>query len=99
MSIQKRYLKSKPICKTTFRLKPEEGVSFDDTAIAGTFNDWTPEPMKGLKDGSFKIEFDLEQGKTYEFRYVIGAEKWVNDEEADAYVPNNIDGENSVVHC
>jgi transglutaminase-like putative cysteine protease len=55
--------------------------------------------MKGLKDGSFKIEFDLEQGKTYEFRYVIGAEKWVNDEEADAYVPNNIDGDNSVVHC
>ena len=54
--------------------------------------------MKKMKSGEFKTTVDLEKGQNYEFRYLIDGNKWANDWEADAYVPNMMTfEENSVV--
>ena len=41
MSIRKQYLKSKPVCKATFRIPEEMGNSAKTAPIAGEFNNWT----------------------------------------------------------
>ena len=97
MSIKKQYLKSKPVCKVTFRL---QGKTAESANIVGEFNDWNiyATPMKRLKNGSFVVTLDLEPNKEYQFRYLLNDEIWENDEKSDKYVPNPYgDSENSVV--
>ena len=97
MSIKKQYLKSKPVCKVTFRLPGEATGSAN---IVGEFNDWNiyATPMRKLKNGSFVVTLDLEPDREYQFRYLLDDETWENDGEADKYVSHPYgDGENSVV--
>jgi 1,4-alpha-glucan branching enzyme len=100
MSIKKQYLKSKPVCKVTFRL-PEDAAGFAESAnIVGEFNNWNiyATPMRKLKNGSFTVTIDLEPNREYQFRYLLDDEIWENDGEADKYVSHPYgDGENSVV--
>ncbi|MEM6736932.1 MAG: isoamylase early set domain-containing protein [Bacteroidota bacterium] len=98
--ISKKYLKSKPVAKVTFSLDKKEAQGADEINLAGDFNDWstTETPLKKNKNGKFSVTIDLEQGKSYQFRYFIDGEIWENDPAADAYVPNNLTfEENSVV--
>jgi hypothetical protein len=44
----------------------------------------------------FRI-LELEKGKEYQFRYVIDGKEWINEEQADKFVPNAFQTENSVV--
>lgn len=100
MSLKKTYLKSKSVCKVTFRLPAEIGQDADSVHIVGEFNDWdaSSTPMKKLKNGSFTATLDLETGKEYQFRYLIDEKTWENDGEADKYVRTPYgDSENSVV--
>ena len=98
MSLNKKYLKSKPICKVTFKVKKEECEAADKVAIAGDFNDWQEAPMKRLKSGDFSLTLDLETENKYQFRYLLNDEKWENDWEADEYLPSPVSLEdNSVV--
>ncbi len=100
MSLTKKYLKSKPLCKVTFKLAKEAVENAEKVALVGDFNNWdaTETEMKKLKDGSFKTTLDLEVGKEYEFRYLVDASTWANDQEADKFVPAGIGyDENSVV--
>ncbi len=100
MSLQKKYLKSRPVSKVTFRLPREAAPEAKEVFLVGTFNDWDPEatPMTRLKNGEFKVTLDLETGSEYTFRYLIEGELWENDWEADKYVPSGIEGQdNSVV--
>jgi len=54
--------------------------------------------MKRLKNGTFKTTIDLEVGHEYQFRYLVDGEVWVNDAQADRYVPTGLGVEdNSVV--
>jgi 1,4-alpha-glucan branching enzyme len=102
MSIKKQFLKSKPVCKTTFVVTPETAPEAENVVVVGDFNEWNPEKaleMKKLKNGSFKATIDLEAGKEYEFRYLIDENTWTNDEGADKYVPSPFGTENSVVSC
>ncbi|MHC4943734.1 MAG: isoamylase early set domain-containing protein [Planctomycetota bacterium] len=100
MTTLKKYLKSKPICKVTFKL-PHNAANAAETAhLVGEFNNWDTRctPMKKLKDGAFTVTVDLEKNKEYQFRYLLDQAKWENDWEADKYVPTPYgDGENSVV--
>ncbi|MFQ5611528.1 MAG: isoamylase early set domain-containing protein [Anaerolineae bacterium] len=95
--LKKQYLKSKPVCKVTFELP--KGIRAERAALAGEFNDWdaTVTPMKRLKSGVWKVTLELEKGREYQYRYLINDEEWHNDWDADKYVPNSIDGDNSVV--
>ncbi len=100
MSIKKQYLKSKPVCKVTFRLPGEAAGSAESANIVGEFNEWNiyATPMKRLKNGSFVVTLDLEPNREYQFRYLLDDEIWENDGEADKYVSHPYgDGENSVV--
>ena len=56
--------------------------------IVGDFNKWdtNANPMQKLRNGDYTIEFDLDRGKEYQFRYLIDESKWINDSDADKYV-------------
>jgi 1,4-alpha-glucan branching enzyme len=100
MSLEKKYLKTRPVGKVTFRLPPAAAPEATKVHLVGDFNDWNPEatPMARLKSGEFKVSLDLEKGREYRFRYLIGDDTWENDWEADKYVPSGLAAvENSVV--
>jgi len=100
MSIEKKYLKTKNICRTTFRLSADAAGEAQTVFLVGEFNDWSMHglPMKRLKDGSFKTEVDLEPGRSYQFRYLLDDDRWENDWNADNYCYSEFGNcENSVV--
>jgi len=100
MSIRKRYLKSKPCCKVTFRLPQKRTNEIEEACVVGEFNQWSTEatPMKKMKNGNFQVTVDLDSGREYQFRYLIDGHFWQNDEQADKRIPNNYSGDdNSVV--
>lgn len=100
MALTKKFLKSKPICKVTFRIPKKANNGAKKACICGDFNDWkkNSDKMKQLKDGSFTTTLDLETGKEYSFRYLLDGKIWVNDWAADKYVPSGMGAEeNSVV--
>ncbi|PIE48727.1 MAG: glycoside hydrolase [Flavobacteriales bacterium] len=97
MSIKKRFLKSKPVCKVTFTVADVEA---EKVSVVGDFNNWKPKanPLKKLKNGSFKGSVDLEQGNKYQFRYLIDGKTYLNDDQADGYAYNDFAGtENAVL--
>jgi 1,4-alpha-glucan branching enzyme len=100
MSLTKRYLKSKPVCKVTFRLPREAGEWAQSAAVVGEFNGWNRKkhPMKKLKDGGFTTTIDLNQGESYQFRYLLDGRVWENDRDADGYVTTIFASENCLVH-
>jgi 1,4-alpha-glucan branching enzyme len=98
--IKKQYLKSKEVCKVTFKIPPEIVESAKSVNIVGEFNNWSfsANPMKKLKSGDFKTIIDLENGKEYQFRYLLDNDNWKNESEADKFVPSPYgDSENSVI--
>ena len=100
MSLKKKYLKSKPVCKVSFSLPKDAVKSAKKVVLVGDFNAWNEKThiMKKLKNGSFSSTIDLASGKDYQFRYLIDGKTWVNDWVADSYVTNTYAGEeNSVV--
>jgi 1,4-alpha-glucan branching enzyme len=101
MSIKKQYLKSKPVCKLTFRVTKEQAQNADTVKIVGDFNEWNKEvePMNKLKSGDFTQTLNLDAGAEYQFKYLINDTVWENEAEADKEIPNGIvEGEfNSVV--
>lgn len=103
MGLTKRYLKTKPIGKVTFRLPPEAANNASKVSLVGEFNDWNPQamPMTRLKSGEFKITIDLPVGHEYNFRYLVSGpegQTWENDWNADKYAPSSFSGvENSVL--
>ncbi|MBC6905944.1 glycoside hydrolase [Saccharophagus sp. K07] len=100
MSLDKKYLKSKPICKVKFIAPAELAKEAKKIYLAGDFNNWefSGTPLKKQKDGSFATTLELETGSEYEYRYVLDGERWENDYDADKYVPSKIANvDNSVV--
>ncbi|WP_163718321.1 isoamylase early set domain-containing protein [Mangrovibacterium lignilyticum] len=99
MSLKKQMLKSKPVCKVTFRVSKEMAAGADAVTIVGDFNNWDliGTPMKKLKTGEFTCVLELESGKAYEFRYLVGGGIWYNEPEADGYAANSFGSENSVL--
>ncbi len=100
MSITKQYLKSKPLCRVTFRIPEEIGNSAQTAHLVGEFNNWefSSLPMKKLKSGAFTTTLNLAQGRGYQFRYLLDQQIWENDSDADgaATTPYE-DSENSVI--
>jgi 1,4-alpha-glucan branching enzyme len=101
MSIRKQFLKSRPVCKVTFKVPKDVGVEYDCAHIVGDFNNWSTSAtsMKKLKTGMFSVTLDLETKKSYQFRYLLGDTHWSNDPEADGFAPTPFgDSDNSVIH-
>lgn len=100
MIVRRQYLKSRLVCKVTFKLSAEIGNSAHQASLVGEFNDWDAgtNRMKKLKDDSFTITVDLEQGKEYQFRYLLDSIYWENASNADRYALTPFgDSENSVI--
>lgn len=97
--IVKQYLKSRPVCKVTFRLPCEASVAAGTVHLVGEFNSWDEKatPMKRQKNGDFLVTLELEKERTYRFRYCIDGCKWENHWCADRYEPNPFGGNDSVV--
>jgi 1,4-alpha-glucan branching enzyme len=95
--LKKNYSKSGKICRVTFKYNNSENS--EKAALVGDFNNWSLQEslMKKLKDGSFSVTFSLQAGNSYQFRYLLDGNTWVNDAEADSYVPNKFGEENSVI--
>src|SRR4051812_15957415 len=80
----------------TFRLP--HVVLADEVSVVGEFNDWSSaaHPMERQGD-EFVARIDLVPGRAYRFRYLLDGERWENDWSADAYVPNEFGGDDSVI--
>jgi hypothetical protein len=97
--IKKQYLKSKPLCKVTFRLPKDAAPNAKVVSIVGDFNNWNVKQsrMKKMSNGDFTLTLPLPCSGEYHFRYLVDAEKWENDWFADKYIPNEYGEDNSVV--
>ncbi|HEX7586772.1 MAG TPA: isoamylase early set domain-containing protein [Anaerolineae bacterium] len=97
--MNKTYVASnKDICRVTFKLPKE--IEARTVNLVGEFNKWDKRatPMKRQKDGSFSVTLDLPAGQEFRFRYLLDDTLWENDWDADSYVPNGFDSEDSVVN-
>ncbi len=99
MTITKRYLKTKPICKTKFTISEEDTGDAKRAFLVGDFNNWSTEslPMQPLKNGNFSITIDLPCGKAYHFKYLMDGITWQNDPTADDHVPSPCLGSDNCV--
>ncbi|RPH29213.1 MAG: glycoside hydrolase [Bacteroidales bacterium] len=99
MSILKDYNKKSLFCKVTFKLPTGTVSPESQVCITGEFNNWdiSDLPMKKLKSGEFTISVDLEKGKEYQFKYIVDGRQWINEIDADRFIVNGFNSENSVV--
>lgn len=95
--INKAYSPAGKSCRVTFTLPPEIGAR--QAHLCGEFNDWQQDsqPMRRRRDGSFTCTLSLKPGRAYRFRYLLDADRWENDPQADRYVPNAFGSEDSVI--
>ena len=95
--VEKAYSQNRRSCRVTFELPAD--VRAECVYLCGEFNEWsqTAQPMKRQRDGGFLLTISLKPGREYRFRYLLDGERWENDEQADAYVPNPYGSEDSVV--
>lgn len=101
MSIRKQFLKRKSVCKVTFKVPEEIGNTATLAHVVGDFNDWSTSatPMKRLKNSGFSVTVDLDIGRSYQFRYLLGQDTWENDPDADDHVSTPFgDSQNSVIN-
>jgi hypothetical protein len=73
MSIEKKFLKAKPVCKIKFSLSGDQYKSASSILLVGDFNNWKigETPLKKAKTGIWSVSLDLETGKDYRFRYLM----------------------------
>ncbi len=77
-----------------FRLKYP---SANKVALAGTFNSWNKSALlMKLTNGFWEAKLKLEPG-SYEYKYVIDDNTWIEDPNAYEYVPDPYGGRNSVI--
>ncbi len=84
--------------RVTFELPAD--VAEESVAVVGDFNDWDEQadPMKLMpRNGIWRRKISVTPGETYEFRYLVDGETWINDEDADGYSSNPYFEENSVL--
>lgn len=102
MSIKKEYLNdyNRHKCRVTFLIPKKTGKNAKRAHVVGEFNSWTHSatPMKRLKNGTFVATIELPIGREYQFRYLLDNKIWMNDSDADRFVPTPFgDSENCVL--
>ena len=101
MSIKKEYLNDYRKFRVTFILPRRIGKNAEKAQVVGEFNRWTHSatPMKKLKNGTFVAIIELPIYKEYQFRYLLDNKVWMNDSDADRFVPTPFgDSENCVIY-
>jgi 1,4-alpha-glucan branching enzyme len=90
--LKKRYFKTKDEFEVTFTYAGDA----ENVHLLTSANDWVPVPMKASK-GVYTAKLRIPANGQYQFRYLVNNTDWVNDEEADSYVPNEHGTENGVI--
>lgn len=85
------------VARVTFTLP--NSIWADQIYLVGDFNQWnrTSHPLQRERGGQWTITINLELGRAYQFRYLRDTDGWMNDCQADAYVPTRFGNDNSVV--
>ena len=98
MPLKKRYISKGTVCKVTFIL-PDKIDADEEVTVVGDFNGWDEQatPMNQLKSGAWKARVKIDADSQAQYRYLVDGAEWVNDTDADRYVPNPYGTENSVV--
>src|SRR5258708_32398978 len=96
MMITKRKLGRGKV-RVTFSMPQLENVQ--QLNLVGDFNNWSivETPMQRGQDAIWSVAVSLESGHDYHVRYLANGTEWHNDCAADAYLPNEIGSDNSVV--
>ena len=89
--------------KVTFKITKEAAQNAVEINLLCDFNAWDPVAMTKNKNGTFTTTIDIPSDEsikeTYQYRYQYvmadGSEKYDNDWEAELYVPNPYNGDNS----
>ena len=79
--------------KVKFILAADIVADATEGLLLGEFNNWDREngfTMKKAQDGSLQTTVDLEEGRAYEYRYLLNDGRWVNDGNAQVY--NHVPG-------
>ncbi|NAZ52225.1 1,4-alpha-glucan branching protein [Vibrio toranzoniae] len=93
--ISKRFFKTKDEVEVTFELEAQEANS---VSIVADFLDWTATPMKKMSKGKvYKFKTRLPKDGEFQFRYLVDGQQWVNDVNADRYIPNEFGEDNCLV--
>ena len=84
MITRKQYLKTKPVCKVTFKMSKRMAKGGRKAAIAGEFNAWDAKQgtMKALKNGDFTVTLPLAPGREYQYRFLVDGHNWITDPDA-----------------
>lgn len=91
----KKFFKTKQEAEVTFELNVEQAKKVQ---LVAEFNDWQPMEMRFIKkDKTYRAKVRLPKNKEFHFRYLIDNERWENDHQADAYIPNGFGSDNSIV--
>ena len=75
--------------KVKFILSADIVANATEGLLLGEFNNWDLEngfTMKKAKDGSLMTTVTLEEGRAYQYRYLLNDGRWVNDESANQYI-------------
>lgn len=93
--IKKTFFKTKDYCKVKFSVNIENAETVE---ILGLNSDWnTSITMSKRKDGTFTCDVSLPKGQQHQYKYLVNETEWITDPEADAQLPNEFGGNNSVV--
>jgi len=84
------------VARVTFTLS--ESFWADTIYLVGDFNGWdrSSHPFQRDRQGRWILTIDLKVGQAYQFRYLCDGE-WMNESQADAYIPNSYGSNNFVV--
>jgi hypothetical protein len=99
--LKKQYIKSRNKWKVCFEVSGSqlpEDLEIRNVNLVGEFNGWSPSrtPMKAGRGDVYKAVLELQPGASYQFRYLVNGEYWLNDESADSYA-SSVYGEDNCV--
>ena len=84
--------------KVTFVLSDNHPYG-DEVSVVGDFNDWTPGEHMFVRrsNQTYSINVTLPEDDRFAFRYYSEEDGWINEDEADDFVPNDFGDTNCVV--
>ncbi len=86
--------------KVKFILSADIVADATEGLLLGEFNNWDIEngfTMKKAKDGSLMATVSLEEGRIYQYRYLLNDGRWVNDQNAQYVHDERFHVENCVI--
>jgi hypothetical protein len=75
-----------------------EAPSAVQVSVVGDWNGWNPraQPMK-RQDGKWELTLELEQGRSYQYQFLVDGKEWIPDPNNLVKVDNGFGGKNSLI--